>query len=74
MKNDVQQFSRKLRLLEFLNKENESEEEKSSEDSIIKNKSAFNPSRNGDKILDQNTDSLNSLNSADLQKEPTSNL
>ena len=62
LKNDVQQFSRKLRLLEFFYKENESEEEKSSDDSIIKNKSAFNPSRNRDKLSDQNTDSLNSLN------------
>ena len=67
-KNDVQQFSRKLHLLEFFYKENESEEEKSSDDSIIKNKSAFKPPRNRDKILDQNIDSLNSLNFPDLQK------
>ena len=46
LKNDVQQSSRKLRLLEFFYKENESEEEKSSDDSIIKNKSPFNPPRN----------------------------
>ena len=68
LKNDVQQLSRKLRLLEFLYKENESEEEKSSDDSIIKNKPAFNPLRNRDKILDQNIDSLNSLNFPNLQK------
>ena len=74
LKNDVQQFSRKLRLLEFFYKENESEEEKSSDDSIIKDKSAFNPPRNRDKILDQNIDSLNSLNFPDLQKSPKSNL
>ena len=74
LKNDVQQFSRKLRLLEFFYKENESEEEKSSNDSIIKNKSAFNPPRNRDKILDQNIDSLNSLNFPDLQKALKSNL
>ena len=43
LKNDVQRFSRKLRLLEFFYKEKESEEEKPSDDSIIKNKSAFNP-------------------------------
>ena len=46
-------------MLEFFYKENESEEEKSSDNSIIKNKSAFNPPRNRDKILDQNIDSLN---------------
>ena len=46
LKNDAQQFARTLRLLEFVYKENESEEEKSSDDSIIKNKSAFNPPRN----------------------------
>ena len=74
LKNDIQQFSRKLRLLEFFYKENESEEEKSSDDSIIKNKSAFNPPRNRDKILDQNIDSLNSLNFPNLQKAPKSNL
>ena len=50
LKNDVQQFSRKLRLLEFFYKENESEEEKSFDDSIIKNKSAFNPLRNRQNI------------------------
>ena len=74
LKNDVKQFSRKLRLLELFYKENESEEEKSSDDSIIKNKSTFNPPRNRDKILDQNIDSLNSLNFPDLQKAPKSNL
>ena len=73
-KNDLQQFSRKLRLLEFFCKENGSEEEKSSDDSVIKNKSAFNTPRNRDKILDQNIDSLNSLNFPDLQKAPKSNL
>ena len=71
LKNDVQQFPRKPRLLEFSYKENELEEEKSSDDSVIKNKSAFNPPRNRDKILDQNTDALNSLNFPDLQKEAT---
>ena len=74
LKNDVQQFSAKLRLLEFFYKENELEEEKSSDDSIIKNKSAFNPPRNRDKILGQNIDSLNSSNFPDLQKAPKSNL
>ena len=74
LKNDVQQFSRKLHLLEFFYKENELEEERSSDDSIIKNKSAFNPPRNRDKILDQNIDSLNSSNFPDLQKAPKSNL
>ena len=44
LKEDVQQFSCKLHLLEFFYGENESEEEKS-DDSIIKNKSAFNPPR-----------------------------
>ena len=52
LKNDVPQFSRKLRLLEFFYKEKESEEEKSSDDSIIKNKSVFNSPRNRDNILD----------------------
>ena len=74
LKNDVQQFSRKLRLLEFFYKENESEEEKSSDDSIIKHKSAFNPLRNRDEILDQNISSLNSLEFPNLQKAPKSNL
>ena len=74
LRNDVQQISRKLRLLEFFYKENESEEEKSSDDSIIKNKSVFNPQRNRDKILDQNIDPLNSLNFPRLQKAPKSNL
>ena len=67
LKNDVQQFSRKLRLLEFFNKKKESQEEKSSDDSIIKNKSVINPPRNRDKILIQNIDSLNSLNFPDKQ-------
>ena len=61
-------------MLEFFYKENESEENKSSDDSILKNKSAFNPPRNRDKILDQNIDSLNSLNFRNLQKAPKSNL
>ena len=74
LKNDVQQFSCKLYLLEFFYKEKESEEEKSSDDSIIKNKSAFNPPRNRDKILDQNIDSLSSLNIPDMQKAPKSSL
>ena len=74
LKNDVQQFSRKLRLLEFFYKENESEEEKSSDDFIIKHKSAFNPLRNRDEILDQNIGSLNSLEFPNLQKAPKSNL
>ena len=42
-------------------KEEKSDEEKSSDDSIIKNKSAFDPPRNRDKIVDQNIDSLNSM-------------
>ena len=74
LKNDVQQFSRKSRLLEFFSKENDSEEGESSDDSIIKNKSSFNPPRNRDKILDQNIDSLNSLNFPNLQKASKSNL
>ena len=61
-------------MLESFYKENESEENKSSDDSILKNKSAFNPPRNRDKILDQNIDSLNSLNFRNLQKAPKSNL
>ena len=61
-------------MLELFYKENESEENKSSDDSILKNKSAFNPPRNRDKILDQNIDSLNSLNFRNLQKAPKSNL
>ena len=77
MKNDVtmlQQFSRKLRLLEFFYKENESQEERSPDGSIKKNnKSAFIPQRNRDRILDQNIDSINSLNFADLQKAPKYN-
>ena len=74
LKNDVQQFSRKSRLLEFFSKENDSEEGESSDDSIIKNKSSFNPPRNRDKILDQNIDCLNSLNFPSLQKALKSNL
>ena len=74
LKNDVQQFSCKLHLLEFFYKEKESEEEKSSDDSIIKNKSVFNPPRNRDKVLDQNIDSINSLNFPNMQKAPKSNL
>ena len=61
-------------MLEFFYNENEWEEEKSSDDSIIKNKSVLNPPRNRDKILDQNIHSLNSLNISDLQKPPKSNL
>ena len=70
LENNVQQFLHKLRLLEFFYKENN----KSFDDSILKNKSAFNPPRNRDKILDQNIDSLNSLNFRNLQKAPKSNL
>ena len=44
LKNDVQQFSRKLRLLGFFYKENELGEETSSDDSIIKNKISVQPS------------------------------
>ena len=69
----LQQFSRKLRLLEFFYKENESQEERSPDDSIKKNKSAFIPQRNRDRILDQNIDSINSLNFADLEKAPKYN-
>ena len=39
LKTDIQLFSRKLRLLEFFYKEKESEEEKSSDDSIINKES-----------------------------------
>ena len=74
LKNDVQQFSCKLSLLEFFYKENELDEKKSSDDSVIKNKSAFNPPRKRDKILDQNIDCLNSVNFPDSQKTPKSNL
>ena len=74
LKNDVQQFSRKLRLLKFFYKEKESEEEKSSDDSIIKNISEFYPPRNKDNLLDQNIDSLISLNFPDMHKAPKSNL
>ena len=42
LKKDAQQFSRQLRLLKFFNEQNESEEEKSSDGSIIKTKSTFN--------------------------------
>ena len=69
----LQQFSRKLRLFEFFYKENESQEERSPDDSIKKNKSAFIPQRNRDRILDQNIDSINILNFADLQKAPKYN-
>ena len=69
----LQQFSSKLRLLEFFYKENESQEERSPDGSIKKNKSAFIPQRNRDRILDQNIDSINSLNFADLQKAPKYN-
>ena len=41
----MQKYSRKLRALEFFYKENKLKGEKSSGDSIIKNKSAFNPPR-----------------------------
>ena len=61
-------------MLEFFYKEKESEEEKFSNDSVIKNKSAFNPPRNRNKVLDQNIDSLNRLNFPDMQKAPKSNL
>ena len=44
LKNDVQQFSSKLRLLEFSYKENELEEEKSN-DSIIKKQISVQPSK-----------------------------
>ena len=54
--------------------ESELEEEKSSDDSIINNKSACNPPRSRGKILDQNIDSLNSLNFFNLQKAAESNL
>ena len=74
LKGDVQPFSRKIGLLEFFYKENESEVEKSSDDSVIKNKSVFNLTRNKDKILDQNIESLNNLNFPNLQKAPKSNL
>ena len=53
LKNDVQQFSRKLRLHECFYKEKVSEEKKSSDDFILKIQSAFNPPRNRDKVLDQ---------------------
>ena len=69
----LQQFSRKLRLLEFFYKENESQEERSPDEKIKKNKSAFIPQRNRDRILDQNIDSINILNFADLQKAPKYN-
>ena len=42
LKKDAKQFSRQLRLLKFFNEQNQSEEEKSSDDSIIKTKSTFN--------------------------------
>ena len=73
LKNDVQQYSRKLRLREFVFKEKKSEEQKSSDDSIIKNKSAFNPPTNKDKILEEKTDTVNSLNFTGMQKSLKSN-
>ena len=53
--------------------EKESGGEISSDDSIINTKSAFNPPRDRDRLLDQNTASLNSLNFPYLQKAPKSN-
>ena len=51
LKNDVRQFSLSYVCLDFFKSENESEEEKSSDGSIIKNKSAFNIPRKRNKIL-----------------------
>ena len=45
LKNNVYQFSRKLLWLELFYTEKESEGEKSFDDSLIKNKSVFNPPR-----------------------------
>ena len=75
IKHDVQQFTRKLRLLEYFYKDNpEKEKNETSEISIIKDKSNFWPPRNRDKILDHNIDFINNLNLPDLNKTAKSNL
>ena len=58
LKNNLQRVSCKSRLLEFFCMENESKDKKSSDDSIMKNKSTLNLPRNRDKILHQNINSL----------------
>ena len=73
LKNNLQQFSCKSHLLEFFCTENESEDKKSSDDSIMKNKPTLNLPRTRDKVLHQNINSLNGLNFPDLHKAPKSN-
>ena len=57
LKRDIEQFTRKLRLVEFF-----SEEENSNDTSLVKNKSNFHPPRDRDKTLDTVCDFLNKQN------------
>ena len=57
LNNDVQKFTCKLRLPNYLYRENKLEENKSCDVSIITKKSVLNTPRNKDKITDQNIDS-----------------
>ena len=56
------------------NTSNKTKGKKSSDDSIMKNKPAFNPLKNRAEILDQGIDSPNSLTFPDLQRAPNHNL
>ena len=70
LKTVVQQFTRKLRLIEHFHREDELEEKNSSNDFIIINKLAFNTPRNKDKTLDRNIESLYNLSFPELEKSP----
>ena len=60
LEKDVDEFCRKLRLKEFFYQE-QSEENDSRDESLVRNKSSFHPNRNRDRTLDTCVDSLQKL-------------
>ena len=74
VKSDIQEFTRKLRLIDFFHFENLDsclETRKSVSDPLVKNKSNFQPTCNKNTFLDTNTDFINQQNLNDFSNYKT---
>ena len=74
LKSDIQEFTRKLRLIEFFHSENldnSHETRESVSGPLVKNKSNFYPPRNRNKFLDTTIDFINQQNLNNLSKNKT---
>ena len=71
LKSDIQEFTRKLRLIKFFHSENldnSQETRESVSGPLVKNKSNFYPPRNRNKFLDTTIDFINQQNLNNLSK------